>query len=146
MALTEMDIAWMLRKQYGRDRISLSEAGAAMDRTEEEAWCYMHQRVNPMPTVPSTDAYVIPIIPFSRWLFQGGTMMIDKKEISYGVRGYDKSGRLVVWEYVGRDPVNAYTGYMHGDLIKLYPDYAIEPSSLRLRRQTVPVGDARREF
>lgn len=140
--MTREDIGYALREQFGRESISLEEAASVMDATPEEARAYTLQRVNPLPTVNGT----VPIDPFAKWLHQGGVMMIDKKEISYGVRGQNARGRLIVWEYVGNEPVNEYYGYMDGDLVKLYPSRKLNPSSLRMDKLTVALRDTRREF
>ena len=140
--MTREDIGYALREQFGRESISLEEAASVMDATPEEARAYTLQRVNPLPTVNGT----VPIDPFAKWLHQGGVMMIDKKEISYGVRGQNARGRLIVWEYVGNEPVNEYVGYMDGDLVKLYPSRKLNPSSLKMDKLTVALRDTRREF
>jgi hypothetical protein len=72
--------------------------------------------------------------------------MIEKKDISYAVRWQEKDGRLVVWEYYKGDAVNEYTGYMNGDLVKLYPKYKLQPSPLKMEKLTVALRDTRREF
>jgi hypothetical protein len=52
----------------------------------------------------------------------------------------------VVWEYYKGDAVNEYTGYMNGDLVKLYPKYKLQPSPLKMEKLTVALRDTRREF
>ena len=78
---------------------------------------------------------------------------MNKKKISYGVRGYAKNHATVgqrlpfiVWQYIGENPVNEYIGYDRDSHLTLYPKRRIVPSNIPLEKHEVNIRDTRSEF